>query len=100
MSVEDITYVIQSGDLYIKIYKRRHKDWDLSNTNIYKYSKTEVLQWVAPIHILMVSLVLRTQFQTEVDHEIKNMTNYHNESHSHMLGDYVQLELKEKRDWF
>lgn len=33
---------------------------------------------------------------TEVDHEITNMTKYHTEHHSHMLGDYVQLEIKEK----
>lgn len=33
---------------------------------------------------------------TEVDHEITNMSKYLKEHKSHMLGDYVQLELKEK----
>lgn len=33
---------------------------------------------------------------TEVQQEVNNMTNYVNENHSHLLGDYVELELKEK----
>lgn len=34
---------------------------------------------------------------TEVDHEITNMGHYHKENHSHLLGDYVQLELQERK---
>ncbi|KAK6457881.1 galactose-1-phosphate uridyl transferase [Scheffersomyces xylosifermentans] len=33
---------------------------------------------------------------TEVDHELHNMQEYYHENHSHMLGDYVRLELEEK----
>lgn len=33
---------------------------------------------------------------TEVSNELKNMTKYQHDNHSHLLGDYVQLELKEK----
>ncbi|KAK6464769.1 galactose-1-phosphate uridyl transferase [Scheffersomyces coipomensis] len=33
---------------------------------------------------------------TEVDHELENMGNYHRKYHSHLLGDYIKLELEEK----
>ncbi|ABN65330.2 galactose-1-phosphate uridyl transferase [Scheffersomyces stipitis CBS 6054] len=33
---------------------------------------------------------------TEVDNELQNMQKYHQENLTHMLGDYVKLELQEK----
>ncbi|CAK7906163.1 hypothetical protein CAAN1_14S01266 [[Candida] anglica] len=33
---------------------------------------------------------------TEVSHELVNMTKYHTKNESHMLGDYVKLELQER----
>ncbi|ODV79493.1 galactose-1-phosphate uridyl transferase [Suhomyces tanzawaensis NRRL Y-17324] len=33
---------------------------------------------------------------TEVQHELNNMSRYYRENQTHMLGDYVQLEIKEK----
>lgn len=33
---------------------------------------------------------------TEVNEEIENMNNYHKENGTHLLGDYVELELQEK----
>lgn len=33
---------------------------------------------------------------TEVDHELTNMTNYFNENKTHLLGDYVKLEMLKK----
>ncbi|KAK6202679.1 galactose-1-phosphate uridyl transferase [Scheffersomyces amazonensis] len=33
---------------------------------------------------------------TEVDRELENMGKYHRQHHSHLLGDYVKLELAEK----
>lgn len=33
---------------------------------------------------------------TEVNKEINSMTNYYNENHTHLLDDYVKLELKER----
>ena len=34
---------------------------------------------------------------TEVSHEITNMSKYHHQHKSHMLGDYVELEIAEKK---
>lgn len=34
---------------------------------------------------------------TEVSHELANMTKYHETNQSHLLGDYVELELAEKK---
>lgn len=34
---------------------------------------------------------------TEVDEELRNMTKYKEKNQSHLLGDYVELEVKEKK---
>lgn len=34
---------------------------------------------------------------TEVSHEVANMAKYHDTHHTHLLGDYVELEMEEKK---
>lgn len=95
MSVEDITCVIQSWRSLYEDLQREAQEGPVKYKYLQIFENRGFAMGCSNPHPHGQAWCLDT-IPTEVDHEIKNMTNYHNESHSHMLGDYVHLELKER----
>lgn len=95
MTLEEITAVV---DTWQKLYNDL-KEQSLSGKAPYKYlqifeNKGFAMGCSNP-HPHGQAWCL-DKIPTEVDHELTNMTKYFKDNKSHLLGDYVKLEMKKK----